>query len=219
MVNKDIAVKYCGCRSREDLELVQNSSAGYAGFIFAPSKRKVVPDEVARWINKLQPLSQKLVGVFVNPSAEEVEHALDLLPLDVIQCHGDESPEFLKLLKNKTGKIMWKAIRHEEEGWTALEDYAGIADGYVIDARVEGAYGGTGTAFDWEAVPFYLEEASRQEVPCFIAGGISANNITRLLSYQPHGIDISSGIEKDGKKSKEAITELEGMIINENSIS
>ncbi|WP_090234091.1 phosphoribosylanthranilate isomerase [Fictibacillus solisalsi] len=219
MVNKNIAVKYCGCRSREDLELVKSSSAGYAGFIFAQSKRRVRPEEVSCWIKELQPVPQKIVGVFVNSSIEEIEQALKVLPLDVIQCHGDETPQFLKLLKKKTGKIIWKAVRHEEEGWKALAGYAGVADGYVIDARVEGAYGGTGTAFDWEAVPFYLEAASVQEVPCFIAGGISASNITRLLRYQPHGIDISSGIEMDGKKSKEAITELEGMIINENSIS
>jgi phosphoribosylanthranilate isomerase len=90
-----------------------------------------------------------------------------------------------------------------------MRQYAGVADGYVVDSRVSGAWGGTGVAFDWSNVPFYLEEAARQAVPCFIAGGITPENVERLLAYRPYGIDISSGIEENGEKSVEKMKEIE----------
>lgn len=212
-------IKYCGCQSKDDLVMISGTKADYAGLIFAPSKRRVTPENAGRWIKEIQSPLPELVGVFVNAELEEIEHAMNSVPLDVIQCHGDESPEELKKIKWKTGKQVWKAIRHDEEGWKNLKEFEGIADGYVIDARVAGAYGGTGTAFDWKAVPSYLEEASQQKVPCLIAGGIDASNVSKLLTFRPHGIDVSSGIEKNGVKDLNKITELEGMMNNENSIS
>ncbi|MGG1573831.1 phosphoribosylanthranilate isomerase [Fictibacillus sp. NRS-1165] len=213
-------IKYCGCRSKEDLLLVKESLADFAGFIFASSKRRVDPEDAGRWIREIQPVNLQLTGVFVNPTIEEVQDALEKAPLNIIQCHGDETPGFLQELKRVTGKTIWKAIRHEASGWNSMKEFEGFADAYVIDARVEGVYGGTGTAFDWEAVPMYLEEAARQGVACFIAGGIQAENIMKLLNYRPHGIDISSGIEEDGKKSRMKIKDLEGMMMqNESSIS
>ncbi|UZJ80837.1 phosphoribosylanthranilate isomerase [Fictibacillus sp. KU28468] len=220
MAGKTPFLKFCGCRSKEDLLLVKESRADLAGFIFAPSKRRVAPEDAGKWVRGNQPLKQQLTGVFVNPSLDEIQAALANVPLDIVQCHGDETPDFLKELKKKTGITIWKALRHEPGGWNNLKEFAGVADGYVIDARVEGAYGGTGTAFDWDAVPMYLQEAERQGVPCFIAGGIHAENISKLLSYSPDGIDISSGIEEDGKKSRKKIKDLEGMMMQyENSIS
>ncbi|MED5075681.1 N-(5'-phosphoribosyl)anthranilate isomerase, partial [Anoxybacillus geothermalis] len=69
-----------------------------------------------------------------------------------------------------------------------------------------------GVAFDWEAVPRYLEEAARQGVPCFIAGGVTPDNIERLLLYRPDGIDISSGIETDGRKDPTKMKQIEEKI-------
>ncbi|EIT86595.1 N-(5'-phosphoribosyl)anthranilate isomerase [Fictibacillus macauensis ZFHKF-1] len=216
----DVVLKYCGCQSKEDLALVANSQATVAGFIFAPSKRRVSPQQVAQWVADVPHEGTMLAGVFVNASEDDIAHVLSFVPLDIIQCHGDESPEQVLLLKKRVNKKIWKAIRHDEQGIATMKQFRQCADAFVIDARVEGAYGGTGVSFDWNTIPAYLEEAKHQQVPCFIAGGITPQNVGKLRAYGVSHIDVASGIEREGKKEKEAIQQLERMIENdENDLS
>ncbi|ANB61224.1 phosphoribosylanthranilate isomerase [Anoxybacteroides amylolyticum] len=204
-----VLLKYCGHRSLSDLQKGAKSQADYLGFIFAESKRKVDAQQVKTWLETVPLGGKKLVGVFVNEPLERMCDVARIVPLSVIQCHGDESVEQVAKMKEATGISVWKTIHHEEGALERMRQYARFADGYVIDSRVRGAYGGTGVSFDWESVPFYLEEASRQGVLCFIAGGITPENVEQLLVYQPHGIDISSGIEEHGEKSVMKMNEME----------
>ncbi|GGJ60369.1 phosphoribosylanthranilate isomerase [Anoxybacillus voinovskiensis] len=205
----NILLKYCGHRSLSDLQKGAKSQADYLGLIFAESKRKVDAQQVKTWLETVPLGGKKLVGVFVNETMERISDVARIVPLSVIQCHGDESVEQVANVKAATGLPVWKAIHHEEGALARMKQYARFADGYVIDTRVRGAYGGTGVSFDWKSVPVYLEEAARQGVPCFIAGGITPENVEQLLIYQPHGIDISSGIEEHGEKSREKMSEIE----------
>lgn len=201
-------LKYCGNHSFEDIVVTSNSQAHYLGFVFAPSKRCVSPEEVANWLGELK-VTQKLVGVFVNASLLEIEDVIKHVPLDVIQCHGDETPEFITNLKTHLNKPIWKVIHHSELGLRAMKKYSGLVDGFVIDSKVASARGGTGVTFDWEAIPSYQRESLAQNVPCFIAGGINVNTIENLLQYEPLGIDLSSGIEEHGRKSAEIKNQFE----------
>lgn len=204
-----VLLKYCGHRSLADLQKGASSQADYLGLIFAESKRKVEAHQVKEWLEAVLLHGKKLVGVFVNETTERICEVTRLVPLSVIQCHGNESVEQVAKIKEATGLPVWKAIHHGEDALTKMKQYAHVADGYVVDSRVRGAWGGTGVSFDWAAVPFYLEEAERQSVPCFIAGGITPENVEQLLSYCPHGLDISSGIEENGEKSIEKMIEIE----------
>ncbi|MGC4376296.1 phosphoribosylanthranilate isomerase [Fictibacillus sp. Mic-4] len=206
-------IKYCGCRSLADLQTIAKTKADFIGFVFAKSKRKVEASEVSKWLENVSPLQQKTVGVFVNEEPENIKHLLSIVNLDVIQCHGDEPVEQLAWLKKVTGKTVWKAIHHQEDALSKMKALEGMADGFIIDTKADGKYGGTGMTFNWESIPVYMKEAERQKVPCFIAGGITERNISQLLKYEPHGIDVSSGIEKNGEKNKEIILQLERQVV------
>ncbi|MEH7224288.1 phosphoribosylanthranilate isomerase [Bacillus sp. JJ1566] len=202
-------IKYCGNKTLEDVRVVAKSKAHYIGFIFANSKRKVNPVDVNKWLKKVDLLDKKTVGIFVNAKLNEIEAVLGEVSLSVIQCHGTESVEFIKLVKNKTGLNVWKVIHHDEQGLRTMKEFAGVADGYVVDTKVVNMWGGTGVSFNWESIPLYQQEARNQNVPCFIAGGIDSKNIETLLGYDIDGFDISSGIEHKGKKDHTIIQTIE----------
>ncbi|WP_079479335.1 phosphoribosylanthranilate isomerase [Halobacillus salinus] len=197
---KEPIVKLCGNRSLSDLTKTASSSATHIGFIFVKrTKRYVRPEQVGRWLKTVRP-NQKLVGVFVDPTISEIEEVLRFVPLDVIQLHGKETVGTLLSVKEATGLPVWKVIHHEQDGEKQMDIFQGVADGYVIDSKVKGADGGTGVKFDWEAVPKYKKIAHEQDVPCLIAGGINPGNVADLLSYEPDGIDLSSGSETNEQK-------------------
>ncbi|MEH7236580.1 phosphoribosylanthranilate isomerase [Bacillus sp. JJ1562] len=202
-------IKYCGNKSFEDVAVVAKSRANYIGFIFANSKRKVNPVDVNNWLNKVNMRDKKTVGIFVNADLIEIEAVLAKVSLSVIQCHGTESVDFIQQVKNKTGLHVWKVIHHDVQGIQEMKEFAGVADGYVIDTKVANMWGGSGVSFDWKSIPYYQQEARIQGVPCFIAGGIDSNNIEKLLSYEIDGFDISSGIELEGKKDDTIIQTIE----------
>ncbi|WP_028784933.1 phosphoribosylanthranilate isomerase [Thalassobacillus devorans] len=201
-------VKLCGNRSKQDLAYSAYSQATHLGFIFVPgTKRYVRPERVGRWVNEVNP-DQKLVGVFVEPTIEELEIVLHYVPLDIIQLHGNETVSEVLQIKEHFSLPVWKVIHHADFGVDYMHLFKGAVDGFVVDSKVKGAYGGTGVRFDWEAIPAYRKEAEHQGVPCLIAGGITAENAGEVLSYYPGGIDLSSGTETENKKDQNKIQAL-----------
>ncbi|WP_377888800.1 phosphoribosylanthranilate isomerase [Alkalihalobacillus sp. R86527] len=202
-------LKLCGNRSCDDWKLVRESDANYAGFIFANSPRRVENNQVAKWLAEYPSNGMKIVAVFVNPDLEEIADTVSTVPIDIIQLHGNENAPFATKIKQMTGKEIWKVIHHCNAAKEEMIAFAGIADGYVIDTKLPGQWGGTGKKFDWESIPSYKEVANEQGVPLFVAGGINDSNVTELLSYQPDGIDLSSGIELNGGKNRDKIEKLQ----------
>ncbi|MCP3029023.1 phosphoribosylanthranilate isomerase [Halobacillus sp. A5] len=193
-------VKLCGNRSASDVEKSANSNATHLGFIFVrKTKRYVRPERVGQWVRRTKP-QQKLVGVFVNPTMEQLEEVLTFVSLDVIQLHGSETVSEILKIKEAFGLPVWKVVHHSDNAMQQMEIFKGVADGYVIDSKVKGAHGGTGVSFDWSTVEEYVRVANEQNVSCFIAGGITPDNVEQLLDHEPEGIDISSGIETNEQK-------------------
>lgn len=212
-MNSKLLVKYCGNRSREDYLLALSSRADYLGFVFAESKRKVTAKALREWIAPAFPTQKELVGVFVNASPEEIKCVAEEIPLSIIQCHGSETPLEIKKITDAASLPVWKAIHHTGKGsLEKMREYGGAASGFIIDSRAKGLWGGTGKTFDWSYVGEYLKESRFQGVPCFIAGGINPGNIDELLALGPDGIDLASGIEKDGYKCESLIVQLEERI-------
>ncbi|MGD6815761.1 phosphoribosylanthranilate isomerase [Metabacillus sp. 84] len=202
-------LKYCGNKSKADYRLSLGSGADYIGFIFAESKRRTEPEEVRKWISECGRGGKKLVGVFVNPSLEETILACKTLNLDTVQFHGEESAEFLEAFKGSSQTKVWKAIRHDADACKKMEHYAPYTDGFLIDSKVQGAWGGTGIAFDWSACGDYVRQAEKLGKFCFIAGGIHEANVKELLDRKPGGIDLASGLERNGSKDAEMIKNFE----------
>lgn len=206
-------LKFCGNRSLEDVKLTSTSNADFIGFVFAPSKRQVTPEDVKHWLNEVDiKQHQQIVGVFVNETIEQIAHAVRTASLDIVQLHGNETPDFCQQVKDLCRVDVWKVIHHNNEAIDKMDTYAHVVDGFLIDNKSKSQWGGTGTAFDWSFVPRYLEKARRLNKRCLIAGGVNASNVHELLKHQPDGIDLASGIETDERKDKEKITKLQSRI-------
>jgi phosphoribosylanthranilate isomerase len=206
-----LKLKYCGNHSLEDVRKTMHSRADYLGFIFTQkSKRAVSPFQAADWLEQAGPSRNKqIVGVFADDPMGLIVRAAGIIHLDVIQLHGEESPQYAAVIRRKTGVPVWKVVHHGPSSLNEMRLYKGCVDGYVIDTKVAGQLGGTGITFDWRQVPLYMEEARHQGNICLIAGGIRPDNISTLLRYQPEGIDISSGIETDFHKDSRKIRKIE----------
>lgn len=202
-------LKLCGNHSKHDVDVALASNADYIGFVFAESKRKVTNSNLKEWLKDVDQNNKKIVALFVNADEDTISSAIDGIKVDVIQCHGAESVELVQKIKQKTNLPIWKVIHHNEDALKTMRTFTDIVDGYVVDCKAGGKWGGTGQSFDWSYIPSYLEEGKRQRVPVFIAGGVRPDNVKQLLAYEPDGIDLSSGIEQDGYKSSSLVSELE----------
>ncbi|MFC0559888.1 phosphoribosylanthranilate isomerase [Halalkalibacter alkalisediminis] len=202
-------LKLCGNHSIDDTNLSLASSADYVGFVFAESKRQVTREQLKTWLLNRELKEKKLVALFVNETANTIQSLILDLPIDIIQCHGSETAKEIAKIKQVTCLPVWKAIHHNSEALQVMRTYHGSVDGYIVDCKVGNQWGGTGVSFDWTYIPAYLQEGRTQGVPVFIAGGIRPENIDQVLSYEPDGIDVSSGIEENGNKCNKLIKQLE----------
>lgn len=204
-MRRPTAAKICGLRRREDAEAVAAAGARYAGVVLAPGgKRTVSPGEAAA---TLAGLPLRRVGVFVDAPCEEVARAAAVARLEVIQLHGDEPPEAVQALR-AGGWEVWKAIRPRgaADFRDAVELYAGVADGLLLDGWSAQAAGGTGSRFPWEEVA-PLRYLVPEGILLIVAGGLDASNVARAISLlDPDVVDVSSGVERaPGVKDSAAV--------------
>jgi phosphoribosylanthranilate isomerase len=210
-------VKICGIREESTIREMAGLPVDYIGFVFAPSKRQVSPDQAALLCAAASATGMKdgkpplTVGVFVNPDLQELEEVLAQVPLDVVQLHGGESPAFCREVGERFGVQVWRALAVEEEGVSGtgttgserLAAYVGAVSAVLLDT----AGGGTGRPFRWDLIPSYREAARKHGLQLFAAGGLTPENVGELLAgYAPDGVDISSGVETGGVKDITKIT-------------
>jgi len=180
-------IKICGITRVEDALAAAHCGADAIGLVFYErSPRHVGIAQAAQLAAALPPFIT-VVGLFVNAEAVFVREALAQVPLDLLQFHGDESPEYCA----QFGKPYIKAIR-VKAGVDLLQcasDFRG-AKGLLLDAHVEGVPGGTGATFDWTLIPKDLP------LPVILSGGLDAENIAAgIEQVRPYAVDVSSGVE------------------------
>lgn len=191
-----VKVKICGIKSLQEAQMAADAGADAIGFIFANSKRKINP-ELAREISiQLPPFISK-VGVFVNEERHVIQEISSFCNLDVLQFHGEESPDFCKRFSQKT----IKALRIKDEGsFKQVREYESVS-AILLDTYSDTEYGGTGKSFNWDLI----KEAQIKK-PIILAGGLSEENvIAAFTQVMPYGVDVSSGVEIDGIKSKDKV--------------
>ena len=193
-----VKVKICGITNYYDAVAAIDMGADILGFNFyPPSPRYVTPRKAGEIVNML-PAFIDTSGIFVNATIDQIRETTDLCPLDWVQLHGDESPEFCRSLTYHNVKTM-KAIR--VKGQADVEKVKTFStDAVLLDAFHPDKYGGTGATFDWSVVG----HATRR---IFLAGGINPDNAAEAVKLGVYGIDVCSGIEaepgrKDHKKMK-----------------
>jgi len=183
-------VKFCGMKTREDIAIINRYTPDYVGFIFAESKRQVSM-QTASDLAKILDEKIKKVGVFVSPSLEEVQQAIEAVPLDMVQIHGSFAEEDFSSLSVPS----IRAIQVHSD----LADIQTQADYLLFDAPLAGS----GQTFDWQAL-----DTSQLTKPFFIAGGLHAQNVAQAIAqFQPYAVDVSSGVETDGQKDVDKISQ------------
>jgi phosphoribosylanthranilate isomerase len=201
-------IKICGLSDVEHALVAAEAGADYLGFVFAPSNRRITPDKALRIISTVSRLNKppSTVGVFVNEKPDEVNRIADYCHLDLVQLSGDENTEYCLKLRSP----IIKAI-HVSPGKTPellnseLERYLNNLEKtkliFLLDTDSNMAYGGTGKLFNWDIIT-----QLPSKFPVFIAGGLTPGNVSELVNrYKPWGVDVSSGVETNGKKDSHKI--------------
>lgn len=178
-------IKFCGLRTLDDISFANELSPEYVGFVFAPkSKRYVTPAQAT----KLRAaLSEKIcaVGVFVNENISNVAELLHAGIIDAAQLHGNEDKNYIQALRNVTSKPLIKAFQ---------SDSIAAAQGSRADFVLIDGGAGDGKTFDWSLVKNLRGEY-------FLAGGLTPENVGDAIKIlNPYAVDVSSGIETDGRK-------------------
>lgn len=200
--------KICGITRIEDALVAAEAGADAIGLVFYDKSPRAVDVRQARAILAALPPFVTSVGLFVNASRCFIGEVLDAVPLDVLQFHGDETPEQCE----GHGRPWFKALRVRpgDDLLAEARRFAG-ARAILLDAYVPGMPGGTGERFDWSLIPTDLP------MPLILAGGLTPDNVTEAIaSVRPYGVDVSGGVEaakgiKDAAKVAAFIRRVRGV--------
>lgn len=180
-------IKICGITREEDAIAAARLGVDAIGLVFYSRSPRHVSIETARRLVSVLPPFVTVVALFVDPSREEVDNVLAGLAVDVLQFHGDESPEFCRSFHRPYLKAV--RVRPGVDLAAYAERYAD-ARGLLTDAFVEGSHGGTGTTFDWALLPGQLP------LPLILSGGLDEHNVSEAVRrIRPAAVDVSSGVE------------------------
>jgi len=183
-------VKVCGITRHEDAELAASLDAWAIGFILWPGSKRAADPGVAAGIARTMRRRLELVGVFVNPTLDEVVHAAEGIGLTHVQLHGDEGPAFCTAVAERTGARVIKAVR-VASGADIQAAARFHSDLLLLDAAVEGAWGGTGETFDWA-----LAAQRHSHLPLILSGGLTPENVADgIAAVHPWAVDVASGVE------------------------
>ena len=197
-------VKICGITTLEDARFASGALADYLGFIFySESPRYVDPAKAGAIINWIE--GPKKVGVFVNQPLDDVNSIATQTGIDLVQLHGNESPEYCNLVDLPVIKAF-----HVSDGSSSdelkekVEIYRECTEFFLFDTKTDSEWGGTGKTFNWKLI-----RDISGEHPFFLAGGLHAGNVEQAIKeVNPSVVDLSSGLEeapglKDFKKIEE----------------
>jgi phosphoribosylanthranilate isomerase len=182
-----VKVKICGITNVSDAVAATEAGADVLGFVFCEqSPRCLSIDAAAGVVHELPPFVIK-VGVFVNADADLVHRAIQKCGLNLLQFHGEETPEYCR----QFGLMSMKAFRvRDEASLETLPLYDTHA--WLLDAFAPGKLGGTGERFNWDLAV----QAGRFGRPIFLAGGLTPENVGEAVQkVRPYGVDVSSGVE------------------------
>ena len=191
-----LEVKICGIRSPDALEAAVSGGARYVGLVFYPRSPRAVDLELAAELSRRVPTGVRVVGLFVDPSDDQLEATLGRVPLDLVQLHGNETPARVAGIRASVSAPVMKAIRiATHDDLASVPAFADVADMLLFDAKpppnVAALPGGNGIPFDWTIL------AGRQFThPWMLSGGLTADNVAEAVRLTgASAVDVSSGVE------------------------
>ncbi len=201
-------IKICGITQVEDAVAAAVAGADFLGLVFAPSKRRIDKEKAFQITSAIYTLAKRplIAGIFVNLPASEVNKTARYCSLDYVQISGNADWDYckyidfpiIKVIHISDGHNMSQIIDEIEAGYKAELKYKPI---WLLDTKAGNNFGGTGQTFDWN-----LAKEVAAVYPVIIAGGLSADNVGRLIKeVHPWGVDVSTGVETNGVKDIEKI--------------
>ena len=190
-----VDIKFCGLTRAEDADYAASLGAAYVGVVFAESPRRVTAPMATAVVAPARGRA-RTVGVFGAASAVDLASIAEEVRLDVVQLHGDPAPGLVDRVRPFFAGEVWAVVRIARDvipyGGLAL---LSVADAVVLDAKVDGRLGGTGTSFDWDSVARSLD-GYRVNSRVVLAGGLTPANVAEAVRIiAPDVVDVSSGVE------------------------
>ncbi|MDM1764950.1 MULTISPECIES: phosphoribosylanthranilate isomerase [unclassified Acinetobacter] len=187
--------KICGITRIQDIQSAVQAGADAIGFVFFEPSPRYVSALQAQPLAQAIPPYVNIVGLFVNASAEEIAQVLEQVPLDIIQFHGDETPEQCQQIAQFNQRRWYKAIQikpdmeNSEIIATIWQYQQAGASAMLLDAWHPELKGGTGHSFDWSQFP-------KLDIPLILAGGLNPDNVEDAIhTTQAYAVDVSGGVE------------------------
>ena len=205
-----INIKICGLSEVKHALAAAEAGADFLGLVFAQSRRQVSVEkalEVVKAVHTFKP-HQLVVGVFANSAADEVNRIAEYCCLDWVQLSGDETWHYCQQIDRPIIKaIHVSKTKTPEEIASEIATGCGLLSGKglvcLLDSEVGEAYGGTGKTFDWR-----LAREVSAKFHVIVAGGLDRDNVGRMVKkVRPWGVDVSSGVETNGRKDTAKISE------------
>lgn len=181
-------IKICGLKRIEDVEYINALKPDFCGFILADGFKRSVDFDTAKALSKAVCSETIKVGVFVDDSLEKIQRFLDQDMIDIVQLHGNESPDFCKKINAPVIKVL------KVNAFDMADLYANCVDYYLLDSGT-----GTGKVFDWSKIPSLKK-------PMLLAGGLGVDNVKDAINaVNPYAVDMSSSVETNGVKDYDKI--------------
>ncbi|RRJ24601.1 phosphoribosylanthranilate isomerase [Lachnoanaerobaculum gingivalis] len=192
-------IKLCGIKSEDDIKVINEVLPDYIGFVFAgKSKRYISFDKAKKLKNQLDDRI-KAVGVFVNDDIENIAYLVKNKIIDIVQLHGNEDESYINTLKTKINVPIIYAYQIKSKA--DIKSINKNTDFILLDAGA-----GCGETFNEALLEGFDNEY-------FLAGGLSVDNIKeKIMKLHPYGVDVSSGIETEGKKDAAKIRKFVSLV-------
>lgn len=188
--------KVCGITQLKQLQQLDGLDIDFAGLIFYKDSPRYVGDKISPEQLKNSDFDLKKVGVFVNADYDEIMDVVEAYGLDVVQLHGDESPELCEELSEEVEVIKaFKVADNKVSIDELVADYDEVCDYYLFDTASSELEGGTGKQFDWK-----LLSKAKIEKPFFLSGGIGVDDVAKVKAFKHpdyYAVDINSRVEKE----------------------
>lgn len=212
-------VKICANTTLEDALLAAEAGADAVGFVFAPSPRRVTPEQVAAIVPQL-PASLEKIGVFVDASFDEIVATVETTGLTGVQLHFEPPPDLPARLRTRFGPALriLRVMHFDAQNAASLQALNDSdSDAILVDSRTATAVGGTGQRFDWSSASGALFQNTRVRKHLIAAGGLTPENVEEAIALlRPWGVDVVSGVERmPGQKDPAKVREF---VINARSV-
>lgn len=189
-------IKVCGITEMKQLQQLDGLDIDFAGLIFYKESPRYIGDKISKKELKSADFDLKKVGVFVNPEMIDVLDAIDDYGLEVVQLHGDESPEMCEDLSSEVEVIKAFRVTDGADIDKLVAPYDAVCDYYLFDTGgLKESFGGTGKQFDWSILT-----KAKIEKPFFLSGGIGPDDAPKVKAFKHpdfFGVDINSLFEKE----------------------